>query len=68
MDTSALGFAMPMLDTPSDKPSSVASSNGYSIRVVQGYDMNSKKETMSLDLLLGAVAYDPRRMTLLREY
>jgi len=37
MDTSALGFAMPLLDTPSDKPASVMASNGYSIRVVQGY-------------------------------
>lgn len=68
MDTAALGFAMPLLDAPSDKPSSVMSSNGYSIRVVQGYDMDNKTETMSLDLLLGASAYDPRRMTLLREY
>jgi hypothetical protein len=30
--------------------------------------MSTKKETMSLDLLIGACAYDPRRMTLLREY
>jgi len=30
--------------------------------------MTTKKETMSLDLLIGAEAYDPRRMTLLREY
>lgn len=68
MDKSCLGFAMPLLDAPSDKPSSVLSSNGYSIRVVQGYDMDTKTETLSLDLLLGAEAYDPRRMTLLREY
>lgn len=68
MDQASLGFAMPMLDSPSDKPSSVQSSNGYSIRVVQGYDMDTKKETLSLDLLIGAEAYDPRRMTLLREY
>jgi len=65
-DDRSLGFAMPRLDTPSDKPASVASSNGYSIRVVQGYDMDNKTETLSLDLLLGAVAYDPRRITLLR--
>jgi len=68
MDKSCIGFAMPMLDAPSDKPSSVLSSNGYSIRVVQGYDMTTKSETLSLDLLIGAQAYDPRRMTLLREY
>lgn len=68
MDGSCLGFAMPLLDAPSDKPSSIMASNGYSIRVVQGYDMTTKKETLSLDLLIGAEAYDPRRMTLLREY
>ena len=68
MDKSCIGYAMPMLDAPSDKPSSVLSSNGYSIRVVQGYDMTTKSETLSLDLLIGAQAYDPRRMTLLREY
>jgi hypothetical protein len=68
MDKNCLGFAMPMLDAPSDKPSSVQSSNGFSIRVVQGYDQTKKTETMSLDCLLGAQAYDPRRMTLLREY
>jgi hypothetical protein len=68
MDKACIGYAMPMLDAPSDKPSSVMSSNGYSIRVVQGYDMTTKSETLSLDLLIGAQAYDPRRMTLLREY
>lgn len=66
-DSSSLGVAMPPLDAPSDKPSSVASSNGYSIRVVQGYDMDKKVETLSLDLLIGAVLWDPRRVTLLTE-
>lgn len=68
MDKNCVAFAMPMLDPPSDKPSSVQSSNGFSIRVVQGYDIDSKKETMSLDCLVGAEMYDPRRATLLREY
>jgi len=56
---------MPMLDAASDKPSFVVSNNGYSVRVTQGYDMSTKKETMSLDLLIGAKSYDPRRITLL---
>jgi hypothetical protein len=68
MDKECLGFAMPLLDAPSDKPSSVLSANGFSIRMVQGYNQSTKKETMSLDCLIGAAAYDPRRMTLLREY
>jgi len=64
-DESSLAFASPMLDSASDKPTSVATANGYSIRVVQGYDMNTKKETVSLDMLAGATAYDPRRITML---
>lgn len=68
MDGQSLAVAMPVLDSPSDKPSFVVNSNGFSIRVVQGYDMSTKTDTMSLDLLIGATAYDPRRITLLREY
>lgn len=66
-DKRSVAFAMPMLDTPSDKPGFVAVSNGYSIRVVQGYDMKTKTEQLSMDLLIGAEAYDPRRITLLRD-
>ena len=64
-DDSSLAFASPMLDPASDKPTSVATSNGYAIRVVQGYDMTTKKETISLDMLAAATAYDPRRITML---
>lgn len=67
-DSESLAVAMPLLDSPSDKPSSVINHDGYSIRVVSGYDMNTKKEMMSLDCLIGAKAYDPRRITLLREF
>jgi hypothetical protein len=67
-DTDALSVAMPMLDTPSDKPAYSVSYEGFSIRVVQGYDMDTKEETMSLDFLIGAEAYDPRRITLLAEF
>lgn len=67
-DSQSLAVAMPLLDPPSDKPSAIVSNNGYSIRVVQGYDMTTKKDTLSMDLLIGAVAYDPRRITLLTEY
>lgn len=64
-DDASLAFASPMLDPASDKPSYVATSNGYSMRVVQGYDQTSKTETISIDMLCGAEAYDPRRITLL---
>lgn len=66
-DDNSLAVAMPVLDPPSDKPSAIMSNNGYSIRVVQGYDMVSKKDTISFDVLLGATAYDPRRITLLAD-
>lgn len=67
-DSRSIGLAMPPLGKPSDKPSSVVSSNGYSIRIVQGYDMDTKQETMSMDLMIGAGAIDPRRITLLSGY
>lgn len=64
-DDSSIAVAMPVLDPASDKPSYAVTNNGYSIRVVQGYDMTAKTETMSLDILIGAKAYDPRRITLI---
>lgn len=64
MDDRSLAFASPLLDPASDKPSSVLSNNGYSLRVVQGYNQSTKTETISLDVIAGAVAYDPRRITL----
>lgn len=67
-DDSSIAVAMPMLDPASDKPSFTVTQNGYSIRVVQGYDMATKTETMSLDVLIGAKAYDPRRITLLGDF
>lgn len=67
-DSRSLALAMPVLDAPSDKPSAVVSNNGYSIRMVQGYDIEKKVEVMSLDVLCGAVAWDPRKITLLADY
>jgi hypothetical protein len=67
-DNQSMAVAMPVLDPADDKPTAVTSNNGYSIRVVQGYDMQTKKSTLSLDLLIGAEAYDPRRITLLAGY
>ena len=67
-DSRSLAMAMPLLDAPSDKPSAVVSNNGYSIRMVQGYDIDKKVEVMSLDVMCGAVAWDPRKITLLADY
>jgi len=66
-DSQSLAIAMPPLDVPSDKPAATASNNGYSIRVVQGYDMTKKQETLSLDLMIGTTCWDPRRVTLLAD-
>lgn len=64
-DDRSLAVAFPMLDMPGDKVTSTAANNGVSIRVVKGYDMTSKTTTLSMDLLCGAFAFDPRRITLL---
>ncbi len=66
-DDRSLAVAFPMLDMPGDKVTATAANNGVSIRIVKGYDINTKKTTMSLDLLCGAFAHDPRRITLLAD-
>jgi hypothetical protein len=63
-DDRSLAVAFPMLDMPGDKVTATAANNGVSVRIVKGYDINTKKTTMSLDLLCGAFAHDPRRITL----
>lgn len=68
MDSRSIGVAFPMLDLPEDRVAAAASSNGISIRIVKGYDLSTKKTTMSLDLLIGAFMLDPRRVTLAAEY
>lgn len=67
MDGRAVGLAMPPLGKPSDKPSFVINSNGYSLRVVQGYDMEKKVEILSIDTMVGAGVIDPRRITILAD-
>jgi len=66
-DDRSLAVAFPMLDMPGDKVTATAANNGVSIRVVKGYDMTHKMTTLSMDLLCGAFAYDPRRITLVGE-
>lgn len=66
-DSKSLGFAMPMLDAPEVGLASVVSNNGVSIRVVADYDSKFKKSSMSMDLLIGGFALDPRRITLLAD-
>ena len=67
MDDRSLAVAFPMLDLPEDRVAATASNNGVSIRIVKGYDLSTKTTTMSLDLLVGGFALDPRRITLLGE-
>lgn len=67
-DNRSLAVAFPMLDLPEDRVAATASNNGVSIRIVKGYDLQSKTTTMSLDLLCGSFMLDPRRTTLLADY
>ena len=64
-DDRSLAFASPMLDLPQDRVSAIASNNGINLRIVKGYDLDSKSTTLSIDMLAGAFALDPRRITLL---
>ena len=66
-DGRSLAMASPMLEKPADKVAAVAYSNGISLRIVKGYDINTKSTVMSIDMLLGAFMLDPRRATLLAE-
>lgn len=68
MDSRSIGVAFPMLDLPEDRVAASATNNGVSLRIVKGYDLSSKKTTMSLDLLVGAFMLDPRRVTLVADY
>lgn len=56
---------MPPLDLPGDKEAAVATANGMSIRVVKGYDQSTKTSTISLDCLIGAKCFDPRKVVVL---
>ena len=68
MDDKSLAVAFPMLDLPGDKICATASANGISVRIVKGYDMSTKTNTLSMDFLVGAFCLDPRRITLLADY
>jgi hypothetical protein len=63
-DDRSLAIAFPMLDLPEDRVAATATNNGVGIRIVKGYDLSTKKTTLSMDLLVGAFALDPRRITL----
>ena len=56
-----------MLDLPGDRVAAIASNNGINLRIVKGYDLTKKTTTLSIDMLLGAFAFDPRRITLLAD-
>lgn len=68
MDDKSLAVAFPPLDLPGDKICAIASNNGISVRIVKGYDMTYKKNTLSMDFLVGAFMLDTRRVTLLADY
>lgn len=61
LEPGSFAYAAPPLDAPGGVDASVASANGMSIRVVRDYDIDTKTETISFDLLIGATCYDPRK-------
>ena len=66
-DGRGLGVAFPPLDLPvgSNVVAGQGRGNGLSIRMVRGYNMETKLTTMSLDLLCGAECIDPRHSLIL---
>ena len=59
---SAFAFVNPKLEAPEGGAKSYSISvDGLSLRVTQGYNMSSKKELMSLDMIYGIKCLDPRR-------
>ncbi len=67
-DNRSLAVAFPMLDLPEDKVAATAHNHGVSVRIVKGYDMQTKVTTLSLDFIVGSFMMDPRRCTLLADY
>lgn len=62
----AFAFAAPPLDPAAgDIASATQTSNGFSIRVTEGYDIQTKQTVWSFDMLLGAKATDARLAMLL---
>ena len=55
----AFAFVTRPLIAPSDKLSYTTSYNGISLRVVRGYDMQYKKEKLSMDVLYGYKTLKP---------
>ena len=57
----AIALAVVPLETPAGAPNAcVLNYEGLGIRVVSGYDINTKTDTISFDLLCGAKCIDPR--------
>lgn len=64
----ALSFVAPPLDPAAgDIPSATVTSNGFSVRVTEAYDIDTKKTIWSFDMLLGAKMTDPRLAMLLAD-
>ena len=57
----AYAYAVPPLDAPEGANSAVVSADGFSLRVVSAYNITTKVQTLSLDMLIGATIWDPRK-------
>ena len=63
----AYAYAVPPLDAPEGADAAVVSADGFSIRVVSAYNITTKVQTMSLDMLIGATIWDPRKSMVLSQ-
>lgn len=66
-DANAYAVTMPPLDKPEGANASVVSHEGISLRIVSAYNIDTKVQTMSLDMLVGATCWDPRKSLLLTQ-
>lgn len=53
-------FASRPMELPATGEGYVASANGFSVRVTYGYDMNTKKNMFSIDVLYGVKVVEPK--------
>lgn len=67
-DDRSMAVGFPMLEKPAGVWAGVANSQGLNLRIVRDYNISTKVSTLSVDMLAGSFALDPRRMTLCAEY
>jgi len=68
LEPGSFAYAAPPLAAPGGVDAATASANGMSIRVVRDYDIDTKTETISFDILIGAICYDTRKSVVIAKH